>query len=141
MVQLFGRITKDATVTELKDEKKVVNFSIALNDSHKTKGGEVVKHVTFVNCSYWINPSNAAYLTKGKLIEINGRLSVNAYINLGGDAVANLNFHVDKFKLYGGGSQQANQTPEAKPEKSTRRKNTKQQDAESITEPMDDLPF
>ena len=37
-----------------------------------------------------VNPANAAYLTKGKLIEVNGRLSVNAYVNLQGAAVGNL---------------------------------------------------
>jgi len=29
---IVGRITKDAVVNRLKDERKVVNFSIAMND-------------------------------------------------------------------------------------------------------------
>ena len=142
MVQLIGRITKDAKVTELKDEKKVVNFSIALNDSHKSKGGEVVKHTTFVNCAYWVNPANAAYLTKGTLIEVNGRLSVNAYVNLSGEAVGNIHFHVDKFKLHGGGSGRLDATgTETNTAGTTPRRTTKAQPAAEITEPMDDLPF
>lgn len=47
MVHLFGRITKDAIVTEVREGKKVVNFSIALNDSYKPKNGELKKFVTF----------------------------------------------------------------------------------------------
>lgn len=137
MVQLFGRITKDATVRELKDQRKVVNFSIALNDSYKRNGGEVVKQVTFVNCSYWINPANAAFLVKGKLIEINGRLSVGAFVNLKGEAVATFNFHINNFKLYGGGGSvdQRKQSGERR----AKRPHTK--NAAEIPPSVDDLPF
>ena len=32
-MELVGRLTADAKVSTLKDERKVVNFSIAINDS------------------------------------------------------------------------------------------------------------
>ncbi|MEJ0080835.1 MAG: single-stranded DNA-binding protein [Puia sp.] len=131
MVQLFGRITSDAIVTETKGGKKVVNFSIALNDSYKPKGGEVVKTTTFVNCSYWLNPENAVYLTKGKLIEVGGRMSVDAYTNMQGDAVGKINFHVNLFKLYGKGSAVASDSEAGQ---STKR-------AGKGNEQTDDLPF
>ncbi|HMH35091.1 MAG TPA: single-stranded DNA-binding protein, partial [Puia sp.] len=115
MVQLFGRITKDASIAETKGGKKVVNFSIALNDSYKPKGGEVVKTTTYVNCAYWLNTESATYLTKGKLIEVNGRISVDAYTNLQGDAVGKINFHVNLFKLYGKGTADASQSETAQP--------------------------
>jgi len=55
-MELVGRITKDAVVRQLKDEKKVVNFSIAVNDYYKQKGSaEGQKLTTYVNCSYWIS--------------------------------------------------------------------------------------
>ncbi len=37
---IVGRITKDAVVNQLKDEREVVNFSLALNDFYKPKNGE-----------------------------------------------------------------------------------------------------
>jgi single-strand DNA-binding protein len=137
MVQLFGRITKDATLRELKDEKKVVNFSIALNDSFTTKGRELVKQVTYVNCAYWINPANAVYLTKGKLIEVNGRMSVSTFINMLGDAVGSLIFHVNNFKIYSGGSpvDGKNEAKELLAKKPRSKK------TDEITEPINDLPF
>jgi single-strand DNA-binding protein len=131
MVQLFGRITSDASVTETKGGKKVVNFSIALNDSYKPKGGEVVKTTTYVNCSYWLNPENAAYLTKGKLIEVGGRMSVDAYTNMQGDAVGKINFHVNLFKLYGKGSATSSDSDTAQPNEPSKKE----------TEQTDDLPF
>lgn len=68
-MQIIGRVTADATVSETKAGKKVVNFSIAINDTYKAKGStEVQKIVTYVNCAYWINPGIAPYLTKGSLV-------------------------------------------------------------------------
>lgn len=37
---LIGRLTKDAVVAQLKDERQVVNFTIACNDSYKPKGND-----------------------------------------------------------------------------------------------------
>lgn len=101
-MQIIGRVTADATVSETKAGKKVVNFSIAINDTYKTKGStEVQKIVTYVNCSYWINPGVAAYLTKGSLVECNGRVGANAWTNKEGEVKASLTFHVNSIKLHG----------------------------------------
>ena len=101
-MEIIGRITADATVSETKAGKKVVNFSIAINDTYKTKGNdEVQKVVTYVNCSYWINPGVAAYLTKGTLVECNGRVGANAWTNKEGEVKASLTFHVNSIKLHG----------------------------------------
>lgn len=52
-MEIIGRITADATVSETKAGKKVVNFSIAINDTYKPKGStEAQKITTYVNCSY-----------------------------------------------------------------------------------------
>lgn len=102
MVQLLGTITKDGVVSEVKGNKKVLNFSIAINDYYKTSAGEAVKTATYINCAYWRNPEKVDILIKkGKTIEVNGRISVNAYINQSGQAAATLNFHVSNFKIHG----------------------------------------
>lgn len=104
-MEIIGRITADATVSETKAGKKVVNFSIAINDTYKTKGSsEVTKLVTFVNCSYWLNPGVAPYLTKGTLVECAGRIAANAWTNKQGEAKASLTFNVGRIKLHGGGN-------------------------------------
>ncbi len=100
-MELVGRITKDAVVNQLKDERKVVNFSIAINDYYKPKNSEEgVKITTYVNCSYWISSKIAERLTKGTLIEINGRAYANAYIGTDGVAKASLNCHVNSIKIH-----------------------------------------
>jgi single-strand DNA-binding protein len=99
---LTGRLTADAKVSTLKDERKVVNFSIVINDRYKPKSGEVKEIATFMNCAYWVNPGIAPYLTKGALVELYGRIGVNAWTNAEGEAKASLNFHVGNIKLHGG---------------------------------------
>ena len=80
-MEIIGRVTADATVSETKAGKKVVNFSIAINDTYKTKDNdEIQKIVTYVNCSYWINPGVATYLMKGTLVV---KLSLSKKIDFG----------------------------------------------------------
>lgn len=54
-MELTGRLTAHAKVSEVKGGKKVVNFSIAINDSYKPKDRERVELTTYVECAYWIN--------------------------------------------------------------------------------------
>lgn len=101
-MEIIGRITADATVSETKAGKKVVNFSIAINDTYKTKdSSEVQKITTYVNCAYWINAGIAPYLTKGSSVECAGRIGVNAWTGREGEAKATLTFHVNNIKLHG----------------------------------------
>ncbi|MES1216833.1 MAG: single-stranded DNA-binding protein [Bacteroidota bacterium] len=104
-MEIVGRLTADATVSTTKTEKKVVHFTIAVNDSYKPKGAsEWVKATTYVNCSYWLGGGIAKILTKGTLIEVYGRISLNAWTNKDGEAKGSLNFHVNSLKLHSKGN-------------------------------------
>ena len=127
-MELVGRITKDAVVTQLKDERKVVNFSIAVNDFYKPKNGEGVKITTYVNCSYWISEKIAERLTKASLVEINGRIFVNAYKGADGEAKAALNCHVNTIKIHSFGKKETAVISEENYENTSK-------------EVTDDLPF
>ena len=126
-MELFGRVTADATVNNLKDGRKVVHFSIAMNDSYKPKDSDGWKKLTtYVNCSYWISEAVAKSLTKGSLVEVYGRISVRAWTNAQGEAKGSLNFHVNNIKLHGksnAGSKESIPAPA------------------DIKEPVEDLPF
>ena len=97
---IIGRITKDAVVNTLKDGRKVVNFSLAINESYKPKGGERVKVTTYCNCSYWLTEKIAENLKKGTLVEVTGRIYVSAYVGSDGTAKASLNCHVSSIKIH-----------------------------------------
>jgi single-strand DNA-binding protein len=126
-MELVGRLTADAKVSTLKNERKVVNFSIAINDSYKPKGSEMAtKITTFVNCSYWINPAIAEHLTKSSLVELSGHIGVNAWTNAEGESKASLTFHVNNIKLHGKSNAASKESIPA---------------VTNINEPIDDLPF
>jgi single-strand DNA-binding protein len=96
-----GRITQTAVVKKIKDGRQVVNFSIAINDYYKPKGAaEGVKFTTFYNCSYWVSTKIATLLTKGSLVEIAGRIYINAYKGFDGEAKASLNCHVNSITIH-----------------------------------------
>ncbi len=78
-MEITARLTGDAKVSTLKDERQVVNFNVAINDSYKTGDSELKKVTTYFQCSYLINAGIAQYLTKGTLVELYGRIGVNAY--------------------------------------------------------------
>jgi len=98
---LIGRLTKDAVVAQLKDDRQVVNFTIAINDNYKPKGSDKWMSVTtYINCAYWLNPKVVERLKKGNLIELTGRLAVSAYKDMQGEAKGTLNCHVDTIKVH-----------------------------------------
>ena len=141
-MEITARVTADAKVNTLQDERQVVNFNVAINDSYKLKGSnDLKKSTTYFQCSYWLHSGIAQYLTKGTLVELVGRIGVNAYNNLQGEPKASLTFHVNNIKLHGKG----NPNGEAKEPNSTDSANGKDQvqdeTAENNNPEKDDLPF
>lgn len=130
-MEIIGRVTRNAEVKTTKSEKQVVNFSVAINDSYKPKGAnEPTRVVTYVDCSYWANPTLAQYLTKGTLVELHGRISLNLYNDLKGEAKGSLRFHVNSIKLHGSNKSAPKPAEPSVPVI-----------AGELTEPLDDLPF
>lgn len=60
-----ARLTTDAQVATLKDNRSVVNFSVAINDRFKTKDGELKTVTEYIRCAYWLSAGVAKVLTKG----------------------------------------------------------------------------
>jgi len=99
-MEITGRLTSDAVVAKTAKDREVVNFSIAVNDSYKAKGStEPIKIVTYIDCSYWLSSGVAQWLKKGAMVELFGRVGVNAYLNSDGKAVASLTFHTSNVKI------------------------------------------
>lgn len=94
-----GRLTADAVINTLEDERKVVNFSVAVNDRYKKRDGEKVKLTTFYNCSFWLSEKLAEHLKKATLVELEGRIYATPYVSKDGTAKASLNCHVRSVKI------------------------------------------
>ena len=125
-MNIIGRVTADAQVRNVSNNKQVVNFSVAINDSYRNKSGERVEQTTYFDCAYWLSPNVAKILTKGTVVELTGRVSARAWTGSDGEAHAGLNFNTSQIKLHGGGKKSETvQTP-------TGTNNSKEKD---------DLPF
>lgn len=100
-MEIVGRIIGNAEIKKLKDNREFVSFSIALNDFYKQKGTDkAVQTTLFINCSYWISTAVCKRLTKGSIVELNGRLYLNAYTSHDGEAKASINCHVNTIKVH-----------------------------------------
>lgn len=139
-MEITGRVTADAQVRTLSEGRQVVSFSVAVSESYKARNGERVTQTEFFDCSYWIGTGIAPYLTKGKVVELAGRVSARAWIDAEGQAKAGLNFHTSKITLHGGG--QATGDGEDKPQEA--KAAAMEVTAEVVQgkeEEHDDLPF
>ena len=139
-MEITGRLTADAQVRKLSDNRQVVNFSVAVSDSYKARSGERITQTEFFDCSYWIGTGIAQYLTKGTIVELSGRVSARAWVDSEGNAKAGLNFHTSKITLHGGGAA----TDKAQPVHQTAASAAPVYEAEVVpngTAPDDDLPF
>ena len=132
-MEIVARIVSDAQVSQTKSGKKVVNFPVAINDYYKPKNGEGVQTTTYIRCAYWLSEAIAPRLLKGVLVELNGRLGVEAFTNKSGDPVGVINFQVSRIKLHSSKS--------SSPVASGQPANASLETAGSSTDSDDDLPF
>lgn len=98
-MEIIGRLTADAQVSEIKDGRKVVNFNVAVNDYYRTKAGEARTVTEFFRCAYWISPRVARLLTKGTMVSLYGRAGAEAYMGKDGEPKASLRFHTSQIKF------------------------------------------
>jgi single-strand DNA-binding protein len=86
--------------------------------------------VTYVQCDYWVNTYIAKCLTKGTLVELQGRIGVNAYKGNDGEAKATLTFHVNMIKIHGSMKPRFDKLPKVVPISRA-----------EVAQAEDDLPF
>lgn len=146
---IIGRVTRDAEVRNLSNNKSVVSFSIAVNHDYKARNGERVTQTDYFDCAYWFSTGVAQYLTKGSLVELAGRVSARAWMGNDGEPKAGLNFNTTDIKLHGG-SNKAEQATQPQTEKQAQPVNHAAASATPVYEaevvpngvaPDDDLPF
>lgn len=88
-VILIGNVTRDPLVKETENGKKIAMFTTATNRYYKTADGENKSEAEFHNCVAWGNLAERVeqFLTKWKLIYIEGRLKTRIIEKEGGEKV------------------------------------------------------
>ena len=80
-VQLIGNLGNDPEIINLESGKTLAKFSIATNDSYKNTSGEKVTDTQWHNIVAWGKTAEIIekYVTKGKEIAIEGKLTSRSY--------------------------------------------------------------
>ena len=80
-VQLIGNLGNDPEIINLDSGKKIAKFSIATNETYKNKEGERVTDTQWhkVVCFGKTAEIIETYVTKGKEVAIEGKLSHRSY--------------------------------------------------------------
>jgi single-strand DNA-binding protein len=86
-VQLIGHVGQDPEIKNLDGGKKVANFTIATNDSYKNEKGEKVEQTEWHKVVAWGKTAEIIekYVTKGKEIAIDGKLTHRSYDDKNGE--------------------------------------------------------
>ena len=80
-VQLIGNLGNDPEIINLESGKTLAKFSIATNESYKNANGEKVTDTQWHNVVAWgkIAQIVEKYVTKGKEVAIEGKLTSRSY--------------------------------------------------------------
>ncbi|MCF8011446.1 MAG: single-stranded DNA-binding protein [Clostridiales bacterium] len=76
---LIGRLTRDPELRHTTNGTPVANFTLAVNRDFNNRQGE--KDADFINIVVWRKQAEnvANYMSKGKLVAVEGRLQIRSY--------------------------------------------------------------
>ncbi|MDA9335984.1 single-stranded DNA-binding protein, partial [Flavobacteriaceae bacterium] len=80
-VQLIGNLGNDPEIITLESGKKLAKFSLATNENYKDANGEKQTKTDWHNIVAWNKTADIIekYVTKGKEIAIDGKLTNRSY--------------------------------------------------------------
>ncbi len=86
-VQLIGRVGQDPEVKNLEGGKKVATITIATNDTYYKDNGDKVEQTEWHRVTAWGKTAEIIekYVTKGKEIAIEGKLTHRTYEDKNGE--------------------------------------------------------
>jgi single-strand DNA-binding protein len=86
-VQLIGRAGNDPEIKSFDNGKKIANINLATNDHYTNQKGEKVEDTQWHRVVAWGKTADLIekYVTKGKEIAIEGKLSTRSYDDKNGD--------------------------------------------------------
>ena len=137
-----GRYTPNGTY--------VSNFSVASNRRYKMGNGETREEVEWFRVSAFgkLGEICNQYLTKGRQVYVEGRLSGSAYIDRDGQPRYSLNLNANEVQFLGGGNQEEGGERQRPPQNQQDRReqaNREYQEERDSNPPAydetDDLPF
>jgi single-strand DNA-binding protein len=132
-VLLIGNLTRDPQLSYLPSQTAVVDFGLAVNRKWTSKEGEKKEDTCFVDCTAFGRQAEniSKYLTKGRPLFVEGRLTFNSWTAQDGTKRNKLKVTVENFQFLGQAQAAATNNYQAEQDNSA-----SQQPPEA-----DDIPF
>lgn len=104
-IVLVGNLTRDPQLSYTPSNTAVCKFGIATNRKFKDREGNSREEVCFVDCTIFGKGGEVfnQYMNKGRLILVEGRLSLNQWTTSEGDKRSKHEVMVENFTFLGGG--------------------------------------
>lgn len=130
---LIGHLGRDAVVNDVSGYK-VINFSVAHSEKYTDRNNVQQNKTLWVECSWWTEKHNIVpYLKKGTQVFVEGRPDVRLFEYPNGGTGVSMTMRVQSVQLLGNKQQEIPPHLTQEPDKHI--------NPDSITEPVDDLPF
>jgi single-strand DNA-binding protein len=132
---MIGRLVRDIEIKSLQGDKKVGNFTLAVNrDSNRER-------VDFISCTAWNKTAEviAKYTSKGSQVLVEGELNIDKVNDQWYTKVT-----VNRVELLGKSSEQSSEAQTSKPYETPVQEEAKFEDFETETEDFkveEDTPF
>jgi single-strand DNA-binding protein len=139
---IVGYLGRDAELRYTPTGTPVCDFSVATTERRKDKSGEFQDHTTWFRVSFWGKRAETThqYLTKGKLIYLEGRLNQREYQDRDGNTRTSLDVNATEVQFIGSrGGEDSSSSSGFSEERSSSRPAAKEDISEPITD--DDIPF
>ena len=104
-VIIIGNLGGDPEMRYMQSGDAVTNFSVATNRRYKTQAGEEREEVEWFNVSAWGRLAEVTneYLSKGRQVYVEGRLSTREYQRSDGEKGFSLDVRALEVQFLGGG--------------------------------------
>jgi len=112
-VILIGRLTRDPELRFTSSGVALANLSLAINRRIEPRDGEPREEVVFLDVTVWRNQAEACaqYLKKGRMICVEGRLSMDKWKDREGKERTKLFVTADAVQFLGGREEEAGAAP------------------------------
>jgi len=131
-VVLVGNVTRNIELSYTTGQTAVASFGIAVNKKYKSKSGEKMESVLFIDCVAFGKTAETLnkYVSKGNPILISGELQLDSWTTQEGQKRSKHKVLVQNFQFLPTGEKREEQTGNKNPEHD-----------ENYKHPDDDIPF
>ena len=99
----IGRLGKDPETRYTQSGDAVCNFSVAVDESYKSKDGQKVDKTEWINCVAWrkLGEICGQYLTKGSLVAVSGKMQTRKWQDKDGQDRYTTEILLDEMRMLG----------------------------------------